>query len=92
MATLKNDEDESGDKRRGTYSRTERTRIGNYAVAHGTSAALNHFITKFQGLKYTTICEWKKAIIEISKKDQITNPRSQEGKTINVTRRDTIYA
>ena len=37
------------------YSRMERARIGNYTVAHGTSAALNHFINEFPGLKYTTI-------------------------------------
>jgi len=32
------------------YSRMERARIGNYTVAHGTSAALNHFINEFPGL------------------------------------------
>jgi len=72
MAVLKNSEDKSGVKRRGTYQRysgKERARIGNYAVAHGTSAVLNHFISEFPGLKYTTICEWKKMIIDTSGKD-----------------------
>jgi len=72
VAVLKNGQDESGVKGRGTYQRysgKERAEIGNYAVAHGTSAAFNHFITEFPALKYTTICEWKKVIIDISGKD-----------------------
>jgi len=38
-------------------------------VAHGTSSALHHFSNEFPGLKYTTICEWKKTIIDKSWKD-----------------------
>ena len=56
-------------KRRGAYQKysgKERARIGNYAVAHGSTAALNHFIAEFPGLKYTTICEWRKTIIDAS--------------------------
>ena len=38
-------------------------------MAHGSTAAFNHFIAKFPGLKYTTICECRKAIIDTSGKD-----------------------
>ena len=34
-------------KEGGATSGKERVRIGNYAVAHGSTAALNNFIAKF---------------------------------------------
>ena len=77
MAVLKDGEDRSGVKRRETYQKysgKERARIGNYAVAHGSTAALNHFIAEFPGLKYTTICDWRMAIIDTSGKDPEHKP------------------
>jgi len=50
MAVLKSGKDESGVKRRGTYQRysgKEKTKIANYAVAHGSTATLNHFTVEF---------------------------------------------
>ena len=36
---------------------------------HRTSAALSHFKSKFPDLKYTTVCEWRKAIVAKTRKD-----------------------
>ena len=43
-------------------------------MAHGSTAALNHFIAEFPSLKYTTICEWRKAIIDTSGQDPEHKP------------------
>ena len=54
-------------KKRGTcmkYSPKEKARIGNYAVQHGTSAALRHYNKDFPNLKWTTVNDWKEAIIK----------------------------
>ena len=48
---LKDSEDKDGVKRRGAYQKytpKDKAIIGNYAVMHGTSAALRHFKTNFQ--------------------------------------------
>jgi len=37
---------------------------------HGLTAALHHFKTQYPDLKYTTVCEWKKAIDDEQKKTQ----------------------
>ena len=69
---LKDSEGKDGVKRRGAYQRCTpkyKTTISNYAVIHGTSAALRHFKNKFPDLKYTTLCEWRKAIIVKTRKD-----------------------
>ena len=74
---LKDSEDKDGVKSRGTGSRgtyqrytpKDKATIGNYAAMHGTSAALRHFKSKFPDLKYTTICEWRKAIVAKTRKD-----------------------
>ena len=74
---LKDSEDKDGGKSRGTGSRgthqrytpKDKATIGNYAAMHGTSAALRHFKSKFPDLKYTTICEWRKAIVAKTRKD-----------------------
>ena len=58
-------------KQRGSYQRytdTERATIGNYAHVHGTTAALRHFKTRYPELKYTTICDWRKAVADEEKK------------------------
>ena len=62
-----------GVKQRGPYQRysdTERATIGNCAQMHGPTAALHHFKTQYPELKYTTICDWKKAIADEEKKTQ----------------------
>ena len=45
------------------YSPEEKTNIGNYAVLHGTSSAIPHFKSKHPGLKWSTVNDWKKAVI-----------------------------
>jgi tellurite resistance protein len=60
-------------KKRGTYQKyspKEKARIGNYAVQHGTSAALRHYSKDFPDLKWTTVNDWRQAIIQKIKKDQ----------------------
>ena len=52
-------------KKRGLHvklSSKDKARIGNYAVTHGTSAAIKHFHTKFPYLKWTTVNDWKIAM------------------------------
>ena len=41
----------------------EKATIANYAVLHGTSAAIRHFKSKHPDLKWTTVNDWKKAIV-----------------------------
>ena len=55
---LKDIEDKEDVKRRGTYQKytlKNKVMIGNYAIMHGTSAALHYFKNKFPNLKYTTV-------------------------------------
>ena len=69
---LKDSEGKDGVKRRGAYQKyalKDKATISNYAVIHGTSATLCHFKNKFPDLKYTTLCEWRKAIIVKTRKD-----------------------
>ena len=59
------EEDGSDKKKRGPYqklSSKDKARIGNYAVTHGTSAAIRHFQTEFPYLKWTTVNDWKTAM------------------------------
>ena len=68
-------EDDSGKcmKRRGPYQKytdKEKAEIGKYAMMHGATASLRHFKDRYSELKYTTICEWKKAIATEEKKIQ----------------------
>jgi len=52
-------------KKRGCYQKftpKQKALIGNYALINGTSAAHRHYVGKFPGLKYTTVCDWRKAI------------------------------
>ena len=43
-------------------SSKDKARIGNYAVTHGTSAAIKHFHTEFPYLKWTTVNDYKIAM------------------------------
>ena len=57
--------DGSDGKKRGPYvklSSEDKARIANYAVTHGTSAAIRHFQTEFPYLKWTTVNDWKTAM------------------------------
>jgi hypothetical protein len=51
------------------FSPKVKARIANYAVMHGTTSALKHFVKEFPDLKRTTINDWKVAVIELKKKD-----------------------
>ena len=58
-------------KKRGAYLKftpKQKATIGNYALLNGTSAALCHFIKEFPDLKYTTVCNWRKAVSTQQKK------------------------
>ena len=80
---LKDSKGEDGVKRREAYQKytpKDKATIGNYAVIHGTSAALCHFKNKFPDLKYTTLCEWRKAIIVKTQKDNEVVTESEEKK------------
>ena len=58
-------------KKRGAYQKftpKQKATIGNYALLNGTSAALRHFIKEFPDLKYTTVCNWRKAVSTQQKK------------------------
>ena len=60
-------------KKRGSYQKytpNKKATIGNYALINGTSAALRRYVGEFPDLKYTTICEWKKAISSQQKKER----------------------
>ena len=62
--------DGSDGKKRGPYvklSSEDKARIANYAVTHGTSAAIRHFQTEFPYLKWTTVNDWKTAIASLVK-------------------------
>ena len=47
---------------------------------HGTTAALRHFKDQYSELKYTTICEWKRAIAaeEIKSQQPVTELKSKK--------------
>ena len=69
---LKDIKDKEDVKRRGTYQKytlKDKAMIGNYAIMHGTSASLYYFKNKFPDLKYTTVCEWRKAIVAKTRKN-----------------------
>ena len=52
------------------YSPQEKALIGNYAVINGTSAALRHYLKYYPNLKWTTVNDWKTAIIKKKRIDQ----------------------
>ena len=59
-------------KKRGSYQKytgKQKATIGNYALTNGTSAALRRYAAEFPNLKYTTVCEWRKAISSQQKKE-----------------------
>ena len=59
-------------KKRGSYQKytaKQKATIGNSALTNGTSAALRRYAGEFPDLKYTTICEWRKAISSQQKKE-----------------------
>ena len=71
-----------------TRSDTERATIGNYAQMQGPTAALRHFKIQYLDLKYTTVCEWKKAIDAEQKKNPTTcngTEKQEERKAINAS-------
>ena len=52
---------------RGPYAKftpKQKATVGNYAVSNGTSATLWHFKTEFPELKWSTVNNWKNAIIK----------------------------
>ena len=46
------------------YTSKERAEVANYATLHGTSAAIRHFKARFPDFKWTTVNDWKEAMIK----------------------------
>ena len=46
------------------YTPRVKAQIGNYALQHGTSAAIRRFKDNFPNLKWSTVNDWKSAIIK----------------------------
>ena len=56
--------------KRGTYQKytpKEKAEISSYAAMHGTTATVRHFKDGFPQLKWTTINDWKKAMVVATK-------------------------
>ena len=52
-------------KKRGCYQKftpQQKAIIGNYALINGPSAAVCQYVGEFPGLRYTTVCDWRKEI------------------------------
>ena len=63
-------------KKRGSYAKLlskDKARIGNYAVTHGTSAAIRYYQTEFPNLKWTTVNDWKTAMTAKMKQAHSSN-------------------
>ena len=54
------------------HSPEEKASMGNYAVLHGISAAIRHFKSKHPELKWSTVNDWKKAVIAKTKRNYQT--------------------
>ena len=70
LATEKSASGSSGSKQCGTYAKytpKQKATIGNYSISHGTSAALRYFKAEFPDLKWSTVNDWKVAIMHLSK-------------------------
>ena len=68
VKVLATEKSAGGSKQRGTYTKDTpkpKATIGNYSVWNGTSAALKHFKAEFPDLKWSTVNDWKAAIIII---------------------------
>ena len=66
VKVLATEKSAGGSKQRGTYTKytaKQKATIGNYSVWNGTSAALRHFKADFPDLKWSTVNDWKAAII-----------------------------
>ena len=78
VKVLATDKSASGSKQRGTYTKytpKQKATIGNYSVWNGTSAALRHFKAEFPDLKWSTVNDWKAAII---RKKRVSDAQSDE--------------
>ena len=53
------------------YGPKEKAESAGYAVQHGTSAALGHFKDRFPELKWSTVNDWKEAMVKATKKSVI---------------------
>ena len=45
------------------YSAKDEGTIGNYAIQHGTTAAVIHFKPQYQSPKWSTVNDWRKSLI-----------------------------
>ena len=78
LATEKSASGSSGSKQRGTYAKytpKQKATIGNYSILHGTSAALRYFKAEFPDLKWSTVNDWKVAIIRKKRVADVQNDK-----------------
>ena len=62
-------------RKRGPYKKytpNDKAEVANYATLHGTSAAIRHFKARFPDLKWTTVNDWKEAMIKATTKAAIS--------------------
>ena len=62
---------ETKSRKRGPYKKytpKDKAEVANYATFHGTSAAIRHFKARFPDLKWTTVNDWKEAMIKATTK------------------------
>ena len=68
----------SRSKQRGTYAKytpKQKATIGNYSILHGTNAALRYFKAEFPDLKWSTVNDWKVAIIRKKRVADVQNDK-----------------
>ena len=50
------------------YMPKAKAEVASYTTLHGTSAAIRHFKDLFPDLKWTTVNDWKQAMMKATKK------------------------
>uniref|UniRef100_A0A1X7UUQ0 DDE-1 domain-containing protein n=1 Tax=Amphimedon queenslandica TaxID=400682 RepID=A0A1X7UUQ0_AMPQE len=63
------------------YSASDRATIGNYAVQHGTSAAVKHFNKDFPNLNWSTVNDWKKSVVSQVKSN---HAKGKDGRVVEL--------
>ena len=62
---------ETKSRKRSPYKKDtpkDKAKVANYATLHGTSAAIWHFKACFPDLKWTTVKNWRKAMVKATTK------------------------
>ena len=51
------------------YTAKDKAKVANYALHHGTSAAVQNFLKEFPGLKRTRVSDWKAALAKVKQQN-----------------------